>query len=501
VTIAIPSDTGPLNIYSSDSAYDYMVELVYDKLFSPSPYVDTPRPGLAESATQLDQSTWVVKLRSGVTWQDGKPFTAADVKFTYDSFRDGTPNRYTHHVAEVPRIDQVIAEDALTVRFVCGYPCPSLGRITFADLPILPKHIWENIKEPQTYKELPVGTGPYKLVEYRPDQVYRFQANQQYFLGRPIVDELSMPVIKDPTTSFTALKTGEIDVAARNLPPELLDELGRLPTIKIASTAPLTIIELRLAFDRPPFDKPEFRHALSLAVDRQAIVDTVLLRHGRPGTQGYPHPDSPWTKPGLSTPYDPAGAKAALDEAGYTDRDGDGVRESPDGQALQFGLMVQSNEPTFMRSAELISRQLTAIGIQVTPQPLDIGTVRRYASARTFDIFINEIGAHGVADPDQFIMSNRSGYLWKAGVPYPEWDALFEQWKQTTDIDSRKQASFRMQALFNTQPTSIAVYYPEQNWAYRPAAYDQWAESPGFGIVHKWSLLPPAAREGAVLAK
>ena len=122
-----------------------------------------------------------------------------------------------------------------------------------------------------------------------------------------------------------------------------------------------------------------------------------------------------------------------------------------------------------------------------------------YAASRTFDLYIDEIGAHGVADPDQFIMSNRSGYLWKSGLPYPEWDALFDQWKQTTDIDSRKQVSFQMQDLFNRQPTSIALYYPEQNWAYRPAAYDQWAESRGFGIVHKWSFLPPAAREGTVL--
>src|SRR5262245_899341 len=91
LTIAVPLDTGPLNIYSSDSAYDYLVELVYDKLLSPSPYVDKPRPGLAESASQLDQSTWVVKLRSGVTWQDGKPFTADDVKLPYDSYRDCKP--------------------------------------------------------------------------------------------------------------------------------------------------------------------------------------------------------------------------------------------------------------------------------------------------------------------------------------------------------------------------------------------------------------------------
>ena len=115
----------------------------------------------------MDPSTWVVRLRDGVKWHDGKPFTADDVVFTYTSFRDGSPNRYTHHVNDAPKIEQIVAEDARTVTFSCGYPCPSLDAVTFADLPILPKHIWESIKEPQTYKELPIGTGPYKLVELR----------------------------------------------------------------------------------------------------------------------------------------------------------------------------------------------------------------------------------------------------------------------------------------------------------------------------------------------
>ena len=92
-----------------------------------------------------------------------------------------------------------------------------------------------------------------------------------------------------------------------------------------------------------------------------------------------------------------------------------------------------------MRVGELIAKQAQEVGIKLTVQPLDIGTVRRIASARTFDTALSEVGPHGVADPDQFIMSHRSGYMWKAGRPYPEFDALFEEWKKTTDVESRKQ--------------------------------------------------------------
>jgi peptide/nickel transport system substrate-binding protein len=195
LTIALPLDTGTLNVYGTDPSFDYLVDLVYDKLLAPSPYVDHPIPGLAESATQIDARTWTVKIRTGVKWHDGTPFTAEDVKFTYESYRDGSPSRYTHHVNAVPQIDEITIDDPRTVRFVCGYPCPTLGSVTFADLPILPKHIWEHVTAPRTYTRLPIGTGPYQLVEHKSDQLYRFRANPSYFMGAPLVDELVMPII------------------------------------------------------------------------------------------------------------------------------------------------------------------------------------------------------------------------------------------------------------------------------------------------------------------
>ena len=499
LTIAIPRDTGPLNLYSNDSSADYLAELVFDKLLAPSPYVDKPIPGLAESATQLDPLTWSVTLRDGVTWHDGKPFTAEDVKFTYESYRDGSPNRHTHHVNAVPKIDRIIIDGPRTVRFVCNYPCPTLGPVTFADLPILPKHIWEHVKEPQTYKGLPIGTGPYKLVELRSDQLYRFQANASYFMGRPLVDELVMPIIPDANAAFTALRTGEIDIAVRDVPPELRAELGRDPSIKTVRTEPLSVVELHLNFERVPFDRPEFRRALSLMIDRQAIVDTVLLGEGRPGTQSYNHPDSPWTKPGLSTPFDRAAAAKLLDELQFVDRNHDGVRETPAGQPLAFTTAVASNEPVWIRVIQMVAKQAQAVGIKLTVQPLDPGAVFGLFYSRQFDTYLSQNGPHGVADPDMFIMGHLGGSLWKPGVPYPALESLLDAWKKTTDVESRKQVSFKIQELFSRQPTAIALYYPTATFAYRPAAYDNWVESPGFGIVHKWSFLPEPARAGALV--
>jgi peptide/nickel transport system substrate-binding protein len=503
ITIGFPTDPGSaLNLYvSSGYAFDPLLELVYDKLFSPSPYVEEPQPWLAESAKQVDPLTWEVKIRSGVTWHDGTAFTADDVKFTYEYFRDGPQNRHSHHVNDVPKIDRVEKTGESTLVFHCAYACPSLARITFADLPILQKKQWEGVKEPAKMTALPVGTGPYQLIEYTPKQLLRFKANPSYFGGTPQAAELVVPIITDATAIFTALRSGEIDIAARSVPPELIAQFENSKDFKLAHTPSLEFVEMRANYDVAPFKDAAFRRALSLAIDRKALTDTVMLGRGRPGLQGYPHPDSPWTRPGLSTPFNLDEAKAALDRLGYADRDSDGLREMPDGKPLAVSLAVPSNQPLWLRAGELLVKQFAAAGLKVTLKSSDAAVIAQLNRDRAFELQISAIGAHGVADPDQFIMSHRSGYLWRAGVPYPEFDALWEQWKAAATIESRKQVSFKMQELFNQQPTAMPLWYSENYTAYRASAYDNWVETRGYGIIHKWSLLPAAQRADMVLPR
>jgi len=503
LTIGFPSDPGSaLNLYvSSGYQYDALLELVYDKLFAPSPYMDEPQPWLAESAKQINSVTWEVKIRGGVTWHDGTPFTADDVKFTYEYFRDGPQNRHTHHVNDVPKVDRIEKTGENTLVFSCAYACPSLARITFADLPILQKKQWEGVKEPAKMTALPVGTGPYQLVEYTPKQQLRFKANAGYFGGAPQADEIVVPIITDATAIFTALRSGEIDIAARSVPPELIEQFSAGKDFKVAHTQALEFVELRLNFEVAPFNDPAFRRALSRAVDRQALTDTVMLGKARPGLQGYPHPDSPWTKPGLSTPFKLDEAKSTLDQLGYADRDKDGFRETPEGKPLAISLVVASNQPLWLRAGELLVKQFASAGIKVTLKSSDPAVIAQLNRDRAFELQMGAIGAHGVADPDQFIMSHRSGYLWRAGLAYPQFDALWEKWKAADSIDSRQQVSFQMQELFNNQPTSIPLWYGENYTAYRAGSYDNWVETRGYGIIHKWSLLPTGKRGATVVPR
>ncbi len=497
--IAVAEDFGPLNILNQSE--DPLTFLVYDRLMAPSPYAEDPQPWLATEVRNVDPRTWRISLREDVRWHDGEPFTARDVAFTIEWFTEVPSGTYTHHITTVPHIEQVEVLGTHELKLTCGFNCPFLGSVTLAHVPIMPEHIWSSLEDPARHDELPVGTGPYRLVSYEPGQGYRFEANRDYFAGPPLVDEMVMPIIPSPTTTFTALQTGEIDAATQFVPPELVDRFRNSDDVEIVTTTPLQFPELRINYLRAPFDNPEFRRALSLAVDRKELHEDVWLGSGRPADRGYPHPDSPWTNPELRTPHDPQAARRILDGLGFVDTDGDGVREGPGGP-LSYTVYVDGSVPIRVRAAQLVAEQLAGVGIGATVQTLDTGELSDLLDSKNYDIYVNNITAHGVADPTQFIMSHFSGYLWDLPeVPYPAFEALVDEWKSTATIEARAAVSDRMQKLFNAAPTSIPLHYPAGEVAYRPAAYDGWVESPGYGLVHKWSLLPRevARQAGAIL--
>lgn len=203
LTIAVDQDRGPLNVFVD--ADPRLLELVYDTLLSPSPYVGDGRPWLADQIRQVDPRTWEARVRQDVTWHDGRPFTADDVAFTFQYFKTAPPvGSWTHHVNDVPTIEtsEVVAPD--TVRLTCAFPCPDLGPITLAYVPMLPRHLFEGVAKPAEYTGLPVGTGPYRLVDYSATGGYRFTANESYFAGAPLVRELVMPIVPNVNATFTA---------------------------------------------------------------------------------------------------------------------------------------------------------------------------------------------------------------------------------------------------------------------------------------------------------
>lgn len=495
LTIALDKDAGPINLFAGAS--DQLVELVYDKLLAPSPYVDDPQPWLATEVRQLDPAVWEADLRTDVTWQDGERFTPEDVVFSFRYMHDAPTGRYTHHVNDTPYVDRVVQVDDDTVRFECRDACPSLARVTLADLPIVAEHIWGDIDpaEAKTVQDLPIGTGPYQLTAYSPTEGYTLTANEKYFAGKPTVDTIKMPVITDQSATFTALQSGEIDATTRTLGPELVAQFEQSGNLDSLTTQALSFPEIKMNFLRKPLDTPKFRRALSDAVDKEQMLDVVALGQGRAATQGYPHPDAPFANPGNSTPTDRAAAGSALDELGYTDTDGDGVREI-DGKPLVLRMYVDSGLPQDVRAAELVAEDLGEVGIGVETEGMDAAALSERSAQKSYDLLVGSIGAHGVADPDQFIMSHRSGYLWATKVAWDEWDTKYAEWLAQTTHEDRIRVMQELQTIHNAAPTTVPLFYPEEHWAVSHT-YGGWSESPGYGIVHKWSFLPGEVVEAA----
>lgn len=497
--IAINQEVGNLTPYSPGVS-EALLGLVYDTLAAPSPYLADAKPWLAESILPDGEEGrgWRILLRDGIRWHDGRPFGAEDVAFTLRYYREGPANSWTHHVSETPSLEAIEVLDRLSLRIRCADPCPHFDRVTAATLPILPAHIWKGVQHPYRYEGPIIGTGPYRLTALVSGRYLTLEADDDYFGGAPQVKTLLVSFIRNSATAFAALRAGELDLVSAPVPPELVESLRRQPGLALLQGNPLSAVEMRINFERRPFSDPLFRKALALAVRPAEVLARVMLGQGRPGDLGYPHPDSPWTAPHLSQPSDPSGAARRLDALGFSDRDGDGWREDPAGRPLRFSLKVSSSEPLHLRGAQMVARQLKAVGMMLRVEAIDPARHRAQFSMRLFDLMIGEMGPHGVADPDQLVQSFRSGYLWRGGIPYPELDALLDAWRQAETAPERMNAGFALQQFHHQAPTALVLYYPDGHWAYRPAAFDRWQPAPGQGLFHKWSLVrmrqaPPEA--------
>ena len=503
LTIGIYNKATNVTTYGVGNSWnDWLLWLVFDKLREPSPYVLEGENWLAEYVKPISDNgqTWEIKIKEGITWHDGSPLTAEDVAFTFHYYREGPVNRWTHHCSQVPRLPEegIKVIDDLTLQVTSAKPMPNFDRVTAADLAIIQKKQWENVEEPLKFMDLPIGTGPYKLVDYKADEYYKFVANENYFQGKPLVDELDLIMIKDPSVMFTALKSGEIDGAARHLSPELLSEWAQDPNIKVMESPSLWGVWAELNLAREPFISKQFRPALSYAINRDEFVDTIMLGEAKTGDGAWPHPDSFWTKEGLAQPYDPEKSMQLLGEMGYIDIDGDGYRENPEREQIDWVIKVASNQPLYVRAGEIIVKQMAEVGLRFHVETIDPGAYSLLYSKPEFDMKIGDITPHGIADQDMLIILYRGDYGREMRHD-PEKEEVVSRWYDAQSVEKRLEISYELQELMNKYPHRMILWYPKGLWAYRWEVYDNYQVSPGYGIFHKWSFLPNEVREDTVV--
>jgi peptide/nickel transport system substrate-binding protein len=486
-----------LTLLGIPSTHD-VVHLVYDSLFW-SQVKDDPEPWLAESAEpSADQRVWTVKLRNGLTWHDGQPLTAEDVAFTYMYMKDhpvGAGDRYSHHVWQHPVLQSADVVDRLTVRMTFKDPAPTFKILPGADMPIVPKHVWEKITDPAKATDmLPIGSGPYKMTSFTADQIYRLEANAAYFKGRPKVDKIDLTVVKDPSAAFAALQTGQVDAVDRAVPPELVDQMSNAPGLEVVTSTRMESVQLHFNQLKAPLGDARLRKGITMAIDNNALVQTVLMGHGQPGRDGWVHPSSPWADPNGGHEFNVAKANQTLDAAGYT-RGDDGVRRTPDGKRLEFTLSAGSTEPQHARAAQLVAQQVGAVGVRMNVETVDPATLRQRRVSGAADAFITNIESHAHADPDALFFFFLSPAPGSAGGGFfgsysnPTFDALVEKARLATDMQERKRLLVDAQHVFAQDAQTQVLFYPAGDYAYRTAAYDGWIADTGHGILTKRSFL------------
>ena len=512
VRIAIPgyeNNITPYGITFRSGRTIDLINLVYDTLFY-SPWQEDPEPWLAESATvSKDKKTWTIKIRKGIKWSDGQPLTAEDVRFTYYYFFKTEQGLFSHHVNDLPYVYRFRVIKPDTVRFVCREACPTFDIDPGAHIPIIPKHIWASITQPNTFtKELPVGTGPYRLVENVRDQFYRFESNKTYFKGRPLVDEIVMPIIPDSSAMFLALRAGQVDTVTRVVPPEIIDDL-RKAGLKVSLIRDFGSVQINFNTQRPPLNRQRLRRAMNLGVNTAQITQTLLQDRGKPGVESFLDPDSPYADKSLKHVYDPVAAGKLLDQLGYQDRNSDGIREDDSGKALEFEVLVSSIEAREVRATELVADQLKQIGVKIRVTPLDpvtlnarrqppnAGKVRVPETTKTgnYDMYVTSyLGGHTHFDPDGLLYflhcPGKTGFgAYITGYCNKTFDSLVEQ-AAGLPSSERKPFLIRAQKVLFQDPPFISLYFPDGTYAHRPAAYSGWIPTTGHGLLHKRSFLP-----------
>lgn len=496
--IAIPREEGSLNPYTYQSGYPgwLLMTLVYDTLYYPD-LDNVPQPWLARDARPSQGGrVWTVTLRPGLRWHDGRPLTAEDVKFTFEYVKKFTHARWTPQAADIERIE---VQDSLTVVFRLTKPVAWFRQLPLADLPLLPKHIWEGVTEPRRFHNT-VGSGPYRLVEAQPPQFYRLVANDAYFAGRPRVRELVLPIVADASVSFNALQAGEVDANARYLLPELVAQFQRIPGLRVVRGPGFASTILQFNLEHPLLRDVRLRRAIAHAINTQLTVRLLMLGFAEVGAPGYLHPASPLYNPAVRFVPSKARAVPLLNEAGYEDRNRDGVREASDGTPLRFSLLARSGDPIRIRTADLIRTWLKDIGIEVQVRVMDDPSIISLVwpdfdvcKGRRFDMVIFGWSAPVMTRPNaltqMFHSDCRIGTINIGGYRNPEFDRLAELHAATTDARRQRELVFRMQEIVARDMPIHTLFYPDVLLAYGQTKYDGWAFQKGQGILNKLSFV------------
>jgi len=320
-----------------------------------------------------DYREWTYYLRTDVRWHDGNPVTAHDVKFTLDLLSH--PD-----VLEYPHLSATVLDDStLTI-------ISSRAHSYQDDLLYYPKHLLEHL-DPKDFWDWdfwkrPVGNGPYRFVRHLPQTMIEFEANPDYYRGKPAIERVVLKFVGE--AGLTELLSGNVDAIYAN--PTQIPPLAADPRFRVYYREPTYAGGMAIYWqhNNPLFRDPRVRRALTLAINRRELLQMLNLPENLPLFDG-PITPRQYHRRRLPEPieYDPAQARALLDAAGWHDADGDGVRER-EGQEFRFTTLVPT-DPQFGQPSVYIQAQLREVGVQMAIRTMDRSVIWERLEAGEFD--------------------------------------------------------------------------------------------------------------------
>lgn len=465
----------------------YQMSLIYDSLLWKDSSGEL-QPWLAESSSAADDGTsYTFTLRDGIRWHDGKPLTVDDVVFTVEYYQSLALPALV--IAQPAFVASAKAAGRSTVEITLDRPAVTFPDVVAGALPIVPRHVWEDIADPAAAQELSllVGSGPYKVDSYsEADGALAYAANDEYFLGAPFVERIEIVPVGDELTALLAgevVATGPTLVSVR---PEALAPFGDDDSYGIAEQAAGFTYPLYWNLGRGgALADVRVRRACAHAIDRADIVERLVGDNGVPGNAGFLPPDHAFYAEVEQYRFDRERAGELLDDAGFELPAGGDVREGRGGELLRFELLFPTTETPL---AELVIAGLGAVGIEVATRPVELGPALFGAKlGGDFDLALTLYpGPGGVppnGDPDYLrqIFSSEvpPDLATAAGYMNDEFDDLAERQLVTPDKAERGDLLSRMQEIISEDLPVLPLYYAGLRQVYRRDVFDEWYYTPG----------------------
>ena len=403
-----------------------------------------------------DGLAWTFKLRQGVTWHDGAPFTAADVKFTIDNIMNPQVNALFRSNLVGLKGAEVV--DDRTARLVLDKPFSSLPIQLGYNIAMAPKHLLDgkDLNSLDEYVQNPIGTGPFRIREIVKGSHIAMEAFPDYYDGRPNLDGMVFKIIPEINTQVAQLRTGELDLAL--IEPPHKETLRNQQNLQFSTVEQPNTFYFCLNNSREPFNDKRVRLALTLGCNRQLMVERILRGEAPVAAGAYGTAFGEFQNKELKPyPYDPERAKQLLAEAGWQPG-ADGIMEK-DGKRMSFGFMVDKGNPTREQMALALQQDWKRIGVDIQIDVQEFNVYLRRGNSRPGDYDARTGWRITAPDPDKTSEYTTEGTNNHYMYSNPEVDRLMEQGKAESDQNKRKEIYHRIQQIMYDDMPIIWVYY------------------------------------------